>query len=196
MSSQVEGLDEIRNQYQWPEKTVATESPLIPRTAYRTSTRKKSIKEDPDTVQPMTKTCRTARKPLDKDLGQKNQNANVAETPAVPVSRRRAPAASASKKMGTQVKDNVEKEMSCGVKTETPMAQTGRGRVAQVGSTRRKLEESVQRVYSTRRSVRLLEKTLDDLSLKDVAKEESVKMVSLDETEEKDGSGKWLTSIS
>ncbi|KAJ0079231.1 hypothetical protein Patl1_24172 [Pistacia atlantica] len=185
----VEGLDELMNQSQSPEKTTVTESPLIPRTANRTSTQRKAIKEDPETVQPMTRTRRTTRKTLDKDLEQENQNVNVGETPAVPASRGRKPAASASKKTGTQVKDNVVQEMSCGVETETPMAQTGRRRAAQVGSTRRKLEEEpVQRVYSTRRSVRLLEKSLADLSLKDEEKEEPVKMDVLDETEEKDAS--------
>ncbi|XP_031265973.1 protein PFC0760c-like [Pistacia vera] len=183
----VEGLDELMNQSQSPEKTTVTESPLIPRTANRTSTQRKAIKEDPETVQPMTRTRRTTRKTLDKDLEQENQNVNVGETPAVPASRGRKPAASASKKTGTQVKDNVVQEMSCGVETETPMVQTGRRRAVQVGSTSRKLEEEpVQRVYSTRRSVRLVEKSLADLSLKDEEKEESVKMDVLDETEEKD----------
>ncbi|KAJ0014796.1 hypothetical protein Pint_21582 [Pistacia integerrima] len=193
----VEGLDELMNQSQSPEKTTVTESPLIPRTANRTSTQRKAIKEDPETVQPMTRTRRTTRKTLDKDLEQENQNVNVGETPAVPGSRGRKPAASASKKTGTQVKDNVVQEMSCGVETETPMAQTGRRRAAQVGSTRRKLEEEpVQRVYSTRRSVRLLEKSLADLSLKDEEKEEPVKMDVLDETEEKDASSKFPICVS
>ncbi|XP_044476816.1 uncharacterized protein LOC123204273 isoform X1 [Mangifera indica] len=185
----VEGLDEFMNQSHSPEKTTQTESATIPRTANRTSTRRKPIKEDPETVQPMTRTRRATRKTLEKDFDQENQNLNVGETPVVKdnaASRRKAPAASASKKTGSQVKDNVGREMSCVVETETPMMQAGRRKATQMGSTRRKLEESIQRVYSTRRSVRLLEKTLADLSLKDEVMEEPVKMDVMDETGEKD----------
>ncbi|KAL5834611.1 hypothetical protein ACOSQ4_014108 [Xanthoceras sorbifolium] len=134
----VEGLEEFLNQSQLPENAVP-ESPSIPRTATRTSVRRKPIKEEPETAQPMTRTRRTTRKVIDQDL-------------------------------------------------ETPEVQTGRRRTQAI-SDRRKVEEaSVQRgAYSTRRSVRLLEKSMGDLSLKEErGMTETVKMDVLDETEEKD----------
>ncbi|KAH7571475.1 hypothetical protein JRO89_XS04G0058300 [Xanthoceras sorbifolium] len=134
----VEGLEEFLNQSQFPENAVP-ESPAIPRTATRTSVRRKPIKEETETAQPMTRTRRTTRKVIDQDL-------------------------------------------------ETPEVQTGRRRTQAI-SNRRKVEEaSVQRgAYSTRRSVRLLEKSMGDLSLKEErGMTETVKMDVLDETEEKD----------
>ncbi|TXG48691.1 hypothetical protein EZV62_024566 [Acer yangbiense] len=145
----VEGLEEILKQSQLPEKMVP-ESPSIPRTATRTATRRKPIKEEPVT-QPTTRTRRTTRKAIDQDLDLENKNVNLAQTPAAPASRRRAPAASARSKV-------------------------------EAGSVQ-------QGVYSTRRSVRLLEKTMEELSLKERVMPEPVKMEVFDETEERDVSG-------
>lgn len=92
---------------QSPEKTIPV--PDVPRTACRTSTRKKPVRS------------------------------NALETPAAPTSRRRAPAASA----------------------------------------RHKEESSVQRVHGTRRSVRLLEKNMEKLSLMEDGKPGPLKIDEL-----------------
>ncbi|KAK0592204.1 hypothetical protein LWI29_015141 [Acer saccharum] len=151
----VEGLEEILKQSQLPEKVVP-ESPSIPRTATRTATRRKPIKEEPET-QPTTRTRRTTRKAIDQDLDLENKNVNLAQTPAAPASRRRAPAASARSKV-------------------------------EAGSVQ-------QGVYSTRRSVRLLEKTMEELSLKERVMPEPVKTEVFDETEERDVSGNLEKTI-
>ncbi|KAI9157068.1 hypothetical protein LWI28_016499 [Acer negundo] len=146
----VEGLEEILKQSQLPEKAVP-ESPSIPRTATRTATRRKPIKEEPETAQPTSRTRRTTRKAIDQDLDLEDKNVILAQTPAAPAIRRRAPAASARSKV-------------------------------EAGSVQ-------QGVYSTRRSVRLLEKTMEELSLKERVMPGPVKMEVFDETEKRDVSG-------
>ncbi|OMO51899.1 Zinc finger, CCHC-type, partial [Corchorus capsularis] len=129
----VEGLDEIMNQSQSPQKTIDNSSQDILSTATRASTRRKTTKEEPQSTQPTTRSRRMTKTTV--ELDEENRNVNVPETPLMAA-------------------------------TST----TTRRRAA-VGSTRRKVEAqkeegSVQHTYGTRRSVRLLEKCMAGLSLK------------------------------
>lgn len=98
--------------------------PDVSRTAGRTSTRRKPIREEPES-EPLTRTRGGTRGRVVEEVDQ--ERSGVPKTPAAPSSRRRAPADSA----------------------------------------RQKEENSVQKVYGTRRSVRLLEKNMEKLSLKE-----------------------------
>ncbi|KAJ4720988.1 Zinc finger, CCHC-type [Melia azedarach] len=163
----VVGLEFI-NQSQSPEEIA--ESPAVPRTASRASSLARND-QDPQTAQPLTRTRRTATRrrmiDLDQDQDQENKkNVNLPETPAVPASRRRATAAE---------KDNQT--------VGTPAAQSER---------RRRPAASVQR---TRQSVRLLEKTMAQLSLKDKGKTEPVKMMDVSESFEKTSDNEVSSNI-
>ncbi|BBG98473.1 hypothetical protein Prudu_007888 [Prunus dulcis] len=127
----VEGLEEFLNQsksdtQQSPEKTM-NGSLSIPRTAGRTSTRRKPIQVEPESSQPLTQSRRGTRRAVSEEMDQ--EKTEVPKTPAAPNTRRRAPAASS--RQNTTQKEN----------------------------------PSVQSVYNTRRSVRLLEKNMEKLSL-------------------------------
>ncbi|KAM1613826.1 hypothetical protein PS2_002272 [Malus domestica] len=124
----VEGIEELLNQS--PQKTM-NGSLSIPRTAGRTSVRRKPIIEEPESSQTLTRSRRGTRREVAEEVVDQEKTEVVPKTPAAPSTRRRAPATSACQKMETQ------KETS-----------------------------SVQKsVYNTRRSVRLLEKTMASLSL-------------------------------
>lgn len=111
--------------------------PDIPRTACRTSTRRKPIKEEPESSQPLTRTRPGTRLRVVGEVDQ--ERSEVPKTPAVLSSRRKTPAASARQKEGS----------------------------------------SVLGAYSTRRSVRLLEKNMEKLSLMGDAKHEPLKIDEL-----------------
>lgn len=164
----VEGLEELLNpsdsDLSKPAEETLTGSPGIPRTACRTSTRRKPIKEEPKSTQPLSCTRRGTRGKTAEDIDEENKDVNVPITPAAPSGRRRAPAASASRNIETQMRED-EKNEAKG-RSAVP---SSRGRPP-VASARRKLEpkkedNSVQRVYSTRRSVRLLENSMAKLSM-------------------------------
>ncbi|KAM1407652.1 hypothetical protein ACFX2F_002203 [Malus domestica] len=124
----VEGIEELLNQS--PQKTM-NGSLSIPRTAGRTSVRRKPIIEEPESSQTLTRSRRGTRREVAEEVVDQEKTEVVPKTPAAPSTRRRAPAASACQKMETQ-----------------------------------KETASVQKsVYNTRRSVRLLEKTMASLSL-------------------------------
>ncbi|KAF3432682.1 hypothetical protein FNV43_RR23784 [Rhamnella rubrinervis] len=136
----VEGLDELFDQsksdlQQSPEKTMKV--PDVPRTACRTSTRRKPVREQPESSQPLTRTRGGTKGSVVEEVDQ--ERSNVPKTPAALSSRRRAPAASASQKE----------------------------------------ETSVQTVYGTRRSVRLLEKNMQKLSMKEDGKPGPLKIDEL-----------------
>lgn len=97
-------------------------SPDVPRTSCKTSTKRKPIKEEPESLQPITRTRRGARRGVAEEQQERNE---IPKTPAAPSTHRRA-----------------QQKMEA-----------------------RKDESSVQRVYSTRRSVRLLEKTMEKMTL-------------------------------
>ncbi|KAB2612202.1 hypothetical protein D8674_042002 [Pyrus ussuriensis x Pyrus communis] len=124
----VEGIEDLLNQS--PQKTM-NGSLSIPRTAGRTSVRRKPIIEEPESSQTLTRSHRVTRRAVAEEVVDQEKTEVVPKTPAAPSTRRRAPATSACKKMETQ-----------------------------------KETASVQKsVYNTRRSVRLLEKTMASLSL-------------------------------
>lgn len=142
----------------------------IPRTALRTSTRRKAVKDE-------TITTRSRRGAVARGTEEsENRDFNMAlTTPSLPGSRRRtAAASSACKKVDFQMTvddqkedndlDQEKKEIE-----KTPAVPKSQKRV--VGASTRKRTETrnngaaEQRVYSTRRSVRLLEKNMESLSL-------------------------------
>ncbi|XP_021282426.1 uncharacterized protein LOC110415186 [Herrania umbratica] len=171
----VEGLDELMNQSQSPEKTMNKSSQEIPSTVTRTSTRRKPTKEEPPSSQTTTRTRRMTRRTM--ELDEENKNVNVSETPVVATTTRRR-AQRTEPEVGEQKKSDL---------LETPASQSNRRR-AGVGSTRRKVEAqkgegSVQQGYGTRRSVRLLEKSMEGLSLKESGRMEPVKIDEMVEDE-------------
>lgn len=201
----MEGLDEFTNAAisdlgQSSQKKAMPGSPEIPQTACRTSTRRKPINVGTENSQPpLTRTRRTTRK---TEADQENISLNLPGTPAVPAGRRRAAATSASRKKEAKAMESVEDENLDGEEKknnvpETPVAQSSRRR-APPASTRKKLEAqreemSVQRV--TRQSVRLLEKSLAELSLKEKGRIQPLKIDLCKESgdiEVKNESGKCL----
>ncbi|KAM2031245.1 hypothetical protein FF2_041776 [Malus domestica] len=125
----VEGIEELLNQS--PQKTM-NGSLSIPRTAARTSARRRPIAEEPESSQPLTRNHRGGtRRAVAEEVVDLEMAEVVPKTPAAPSTRSRAPAASARQKTETQ-----------------------------------KETASVQKsMYNTRRSVRLLERTMANLSL-------------------------------
>lgn len=197
----VEGLDEFTN-LQSPEKATAG-SPEVLHTSCRTSTRKKPLRIEPESSQqPSTRTpCTTRRRVIGGDDDQENKNANHPETPAVPASRKRTSATSARRKMETKVMEIVEDQQKKNV--STPAARSCR-RMAPSDSARRKVEAqkeevSVQRVYSTRQSLRLLEKSMGGMSLKEKESVGPLKMDGLfkeiEDVEMKEESGSDLLTV-
>lgn len=117
-------------------------SPCVPRTGGRT-TRRKTVKDEVENSQTLTRTRRSTRK--------------LVETPAA-TNNRKAPVASVCRKMDAQLKE-VEEDKRIGSKdvSETPSVLPS--------SRRRGLklmgENTVIRTYSTRRSARLSEKSIN-----------------------------------
>ncbi|XVE62235.1 hypothetical protein DITRI_Ditri06bG0101700 [Diplodiscus trichospermus] len=171
----VEGLDEFVNQS--PEKTTNKTSHDIPSTVNRTSTRRKTTKEEPQSTQPTTQTRRTTRRTT--ELDDENKNVNVPETPVTATTTRRR---------AQRTKSEIEEQKKTDL-LETHVLLSGRRRPG-VGSNRRKVEPpkegSVQQSYGTRRSVRLLEKCMTGLSLKESERMDPVKIDEMveDEVEE------------
>ncbi|CAG7890735.1 unnamed protein product [Brassica rapa] len=140
----VEGIEEFMNQSESTRDlsptSVAKNMPSAARTAARTTRRKTKDETQPSEL--VTRSCLVTSKSLAGELEQENRNANV--DPSLPQSRRRVAATVAM---------NLEE-------SKTPAARsTTRAQPAAAS-------ESVQRVYSTRRSVKLLEESMADLSLK------------------------------
>lgn len=157
--------------------------PDIPRTACRTSTRRKPIKEESEISQTLTRSRRGTNGRIPKDIDQENNDANAPITPAGPNSRRRAPAASACRNIEKQLREDDENEkIEAQGRNDVPKtpAITSSRRRAPNAPAHTKLETqngdtSVQRVYSTRRSVRLLEQNMEKLSIMENGKEEPAK---------------------
>lgn len=169
------------------ERSAVPESPMkeefvsseFPQTALRTSTRKKAVKGETMT----TRTRRTAAARGTEEL--ENRDLNVAlTTPSLPSGRRRtATASSACKKVDFQMTVNDQKEdndldQEKNVIEKTPAVPKSQKRAA--GASTRKRTETCnngaaeQRVYSTRRSVRLLEKNMESLTLGEDRKMEPI----------------------
>ncbi|XP_073314457.1 uncharacterized protein [Primulina huaijiensis] len=159
----VEGIEEIsqpkesesaQSSIESPAKLEVT-SPYVPPTGGRTTRRRTIAKEEPQTLQPMTRTRGTARKTQAKN--KEESRADATETPTVVAqsSRRRVPVASACRKMESQFKECAEEDEKKGVPlTPVALEVTGRRRGL-------KKESEVRRVYSTRRSARLAEKNVE-----------------------------------
>ncbi|CAH8325544.1 unnamed protein product [Eruca vesicaria subsp. sativa] len=141
----VEGIEEFMNQSESTRDlsptSVAKNMPSAARTAARTTRRKTKDETQPSEL--VTRSCLVTSKSLAGEMEQENRNTNV--DPSLPPSRRRAAVAS--------VAVNLEE-------SKTPAVRSTRRAQPAAAS------ESVQRVYSTRRSVKLLEESMADLSLK------------------------------
>ncbi|WKA06256.1 hypothetical protein VitviT2T_024165 [Vitis vinifera] len=105
----VDGLEELLNpsESQNPQSPEKPEigSPEIPRTVCRTSTRRRPIKaaEEPESSQTLTRTHRGTRR-IKEEVNQ--EKSEVPQTPALPSSRKRPPAASARQKTVTRVEQS------------------------------------------------------------------------------------------
>ncbi|KAB1205516.1 hypothetical protein CJ030_MR7G026009 [Morella rubra] len=188
---QVEGLEEILNPSdsnlsKSPEKIVIG-PPDIPPTASRTSIRRKPIKEESESTQLLTRSRRGTRRKTAEDINQENKDVNVLSTPAIPSSRRRAPAASACRNIDIQLReDEEEKKIDAQGRSdapETPAVPSSRRRGPAARGPRKleaqNEENSAQQLGSTRRSVRLLEKNMAKLSIIENVKGEPVKIHEL-----------------
>ncbi|KAL1195438.1 hypothetical protein V5N11_030712 [Cardamine amara subsp. amara] len=155
----VEGLDEYMNQSisKAPQSptSVAKQPPI---TATKTTRRNTTVKAEPQSSsQLVTGSCRLTSKSLAGEMDQENINKNVVQelkTNNVP----KTPAARTTRKASAAI--------SCSSKVQES-----------------KKGELVQSVYSTRRSTRLLEKCMADLSLK--TRETLEKPARIEETEQK-----------
>ncbi|XP_022957615.1 microtubule-associated protein 9-like isoform X2 [Cucurbita moschata] len=202
----VEGIEEFLN----GEGSGVPESPMkqefvnseILRTAQRTTTRRRTVKDESVT----TRTRRAAAARCTEDSENRDLNV-VLTTPSLASGRRRtAAASSACKKVDFQMTvDVVEKEdndldQEKNDIEKTPSIVESRKRVA-AASTRRRTETrnnvaTERRVYSTRRSARLLEKSMESLSLGGDEKREPISVhMSFDEMPDSIGSVKEDTSI-
>ncbi|KAL0403304.1 UNVERIFIED_CONTAM: hypothetical protein Sradi_1971200 [Sesamum radiatum] len=162
----VEGIEELMQLSQSETAQSSTESPVkcevtspyVPPTGGRSTRRRNVAKEEPETVKPMTRTRRTACKTLVKDADE--SQADVTETPALVAhtNRKKSQMASACRKMDSQLMECVEEEKRDVSMTPAPMGVTSRRR-------RVKEESAVQKVYSTRRSVRLAKKNVEKLNM-------------------------------
>ncbi|EOA20368.1 hypothetical protein CARUB_v10000682mg [Capsella rubella] len=134
----VEGLDEYMSQSVQSPTSVAKQPP---NTATRATRRKTTVKAEPQSTSLMvSRSCRSTSKSLAGEMDQENLNKNVAQEP---------------KTSTVKFEANVPK---------TPAARSTRK--ASVPTSCAKKDDLVQSVYSTRRSTRLLEKCMADLSLK------------------------------
>ncbi|KAH6832085.1 hypothetical protein C2S53_007922 [Perilla frutescens var. hirtella] len=129
-------------------------SPYVPPTAGRSTRRRNVVKEELEVVASMVRTTRrTARKTVAK-VSDESQ-VDTAATPAVlaQTGRRKVQMASACRIMDSELKECVDEEKKD--VSMTPAVPVG------VTSRRRRVEEgTVQKAYSTRRSVRLAGKSV------------------------------------
>lgn len=106
------------------------------------------------------------------------------KTPVPTTNQRRGPAASICRKIDTQLMERGDDEIKQEVEEKRDVPESPAVYSRRKVETR-KYEKSVQQVYSTRHSARLLEKTMADLSLKEEKKIEAVKFEGVcEETKE------------
>ena len=174
-------MDEILN----PREGGDVGTPAVqPRTARRTTTQRKPVKEA-ESSKVSTRVSRGGRGGVaEGEVEQENKDANVAAgTPAVG-SRRRVPAVSTRRKKEVIViedddgvdKNEVQEKVMDVAKTPAvaPSSRTRAGCSVR-NKTEISDETSVQKAYSTRRSVRLVGKSLSKMSLADTEDKESTK---------------------
>ncbi|XP_022928801.1 uncharacterized protein LOC111435613 isoform X2 [Cucurbita moschata] len=200
----VEGIDEFLSS----EGSGVPESPMkgevvsseIPRTELRTSTRRKTVKDDPITTR--TRRAAAARGTEESE----NRDLNVTlTTPSLRSSRRiTAGASSACKKVDFQMTVDEEEDNDLDhekpVIENTPAVPKSQKRVAGASTSKRTQTRNngamEPRVYSTRRSVRLLEQTMESLSLaEDKKMEPNTVHMSFDEMPNSSGPVKEETKL-
>ncbi|KAK4793284.1 hypothetical protein SAY86_023719 [Trapa natans] len=171
---QLEGLEELLSQTESNTEQLLRTDPCVTagdaRTATRTSTRKptKEIQEPGSSVMPTGSCCRTRK---------------LLQTPSAPTTRRRTNAASARGKVVIVGQEDDKDKMSKNVPKDEQVM------------TGKQKKPMAQKVYSTRRSARLLEKTMANLTLKDNEVVEPIKMNDLDmETAENDANNDQVIS--
>lgn len=144
-------------------------TPDVARTATRMSTRRKPSKEqqEPESSMMSSRTSRRTRKMPSEKAVQDCGGVNLLETPATPATRGKGQAASARQKAKILHQEGEKDEGNKKVPEDSVMES-------------RLKKPPVQKVYSTRRSVRLLEKTMADLTLADKKTIEPIKMDELD----------------
>ncbi|KAL7003792.1 hypothetical protein U1Q18_004936 [Sarracenia purpurea var. burkii] len=186
----VEGMEEFLKPSESETAHSSVESPCVPRTGCTTSTRRKPIKEEHESSQILSRTRRGSRRANAGDGEDTITKLDVYETPAAMTStQKRAPITFARLKMETPLKTEAKDMKNV---PETPAAATARRRET-VASARRKMETSanleeasVRQVYSTRRSTRLLEKTMTGLNLNDDERTEPIRLDASDKKISKD----------
>lgn len=144
-----------------PGKSEAVSS--VPRTSRRT-TQRKTIKHDSETLQTSTKSnCRT-RGTVARDVDEARND--VHETPALPTTRRRAATTSVRAKLDYVMKECEPKEKIEDQAEEEKKKNFPKTPAASRASQRKevKAKSSVRQVYSTRRSVRLAGKPMQEES--------------------------------
>ncbi|XP_049411980.1 uncharacterized protein LOC125874977 [Solanum stenotomum] len=165
----VDGIEEVLKTCESDVANPSMESPgksealaSVPRTGRRT-TQRKTIKHDSETLQTTTRShCRT-RGTVVRDVDEAKND--MMETPALPITRRRAATTSVRAKLESAMKecepkeeivDQVEEERKDVPKTPAAALTSQRKEV--------KAKSSVRQVYSTRRSVRLAGKPMQESS--------------------------------
>lgn len=138
-----------------PEKSVNTHQ-SVPRTGYRTSTRQKPMREEDESLQSLTRTRRGGTRR--RITGDEEEAVTITLTGRS--SRKKAPA--------VQLKESEEDQKNG----------DQRGTRA---STMEEKSKTVQRVYSTRRSVRLSEKKVMELNSMEKERTQPIKMDSFSE---------------
>ncbi|KAK4256233.1 hypothetical protein QN277_009126 [Acacia crassicarpa] len=155
---QVEGIEEFLN----PVNTDAQKFPDekgAGTSACRTSIRIKPAVEEPESSKVSTRLRRGTRGKTDKEIDQENKDLNVPVTPAAATTRRRVPAASTRRKK--------EDEKPADHVSKTPAASNSRVKATSA--------------YNTRRSVRLLDKSLSKMNLMDNEETVSVNVDAISE---------------
>ncbi|XP_056165012.1 uncharacterized protein LOC115673323 isoform X2 [Syzygium oleosum] len=176
----VEGLEEFLNP---SEPNVAMQSPekappetlAVLRTATRASARAKPTK-DPDSSQVVSRARRSTVGSRHAAADQENKQVNLPDTPAVPKTGKRAGLASARRRPEATKREEKNEEEN----RDVPKSSTVKGTQRQARAS------AVPRVYSTRRSARLLEKSMSELKVSEerASELEPIKMDDLDSKEE------------
>ncbi|CAI9772066.1 unnamed protein product [Fraxinus pennsylvanica] len=141
-------------------------SPRVLSTVGRSTRRRNVVREEPETLPSRTTPWRSTRKAVVGDEGEKGV---TIETPALAATtRRRAQVSVVRRKVETQFEEEIGKEKKTVPPTPAPLGTTSRRKVKEEMST-------VKKVYSTRRSVRLAEKSVEILKSNDEEKLETLK---------------------
>ncbi|XP_055829491.1 uncharacterized protein LOC129898829 [Solanum dulcamara] len=165
----VDGIEEVLKACESDGANSSMESPgksealtSVPQTGRRT-TQRKTIKHDSETLQTSTRShCRT-RGTVVREIDEAKNDMH--ETPALPTTRRRAATTSVRAKLESAMKECEPKE-KIGDQVEEEKKYVPKTPAAALTSQRKevKAKSSVRQVYSTRRSVRLSGKPMQESS--------------------------------